>query len=199
MAAAFRILYSPPSASHISHTHLPSPLSSHRLPLSVATGPRKSNLQLFFVKNNPELRALPIIQSESAEEETAEEFKDDEISTTRLLVQNVPWTSTEDDLRPLFQKYGTVVEVEVRSSLTQFLVCFFNRANTIHSHTHQDDLYPTSWLEGEASHQLLIFFLYCFSPFSFQCIIKRGTGDLPLLLWVHLMKPLLLSTVLKTQ
>lgn len=122
MAAAFRILYSPPAATHLSHTHLPSPLSSHRLPLSVATGPWKSNFQLFLLKNNPPLRALPTIQSESAEEETAEELKDDEVSKTRLLVQNVPWTATEDDLRPLFQKYGTVVEVEVGSILTQSLV-----------------------------------------------------------------------------
>ncbi|XP_057773375.1 28 kDa ribonucleoprotein, chloroplastic [Salvia miltiorrhiza] len=98
MAAAFRILYFPPATSH---THLPLP--NHRLLLSVGSRPRKSNLHLFL---NAPLRALPAIQSQI----TAE--SEDEVSTTRLLVQNVPWTSTEDDLRPLFQKYGTVVEIE---------------------------------------------------------------------------------------
>ncbi|XP_058096948.1 RNA-binding protein CP33, chloroplastic isoform X2 [Magnolia sinica] len=31
---------------------------------------------------------------------------------TRLIAQNVPWTSTSDDIRALFEKYGTVVDVE---------------------------------------------------------------------------------------
>lgn len=112
-AAAFRIPYSSPSTSHLSHTHLPlpSPLPNHRLPLSLATRPRNSNHHLFLVKNNPPLRALPTIQSESAQESSPE--LEEEVSKTRLLVQNVPWTATEEDLRPLFQKYGTVVEIEV--------------------------------------------------------------------------------------
>ncbi|KAG6406824.1 hypothetical protein SASPL_134435 [Salvia splendens] len=102
MAAAFRALYFPPSTSH---THLPLP--NHRLLLSVAARPRKSNLHLFL---NAPLRALPSIQSESPKEIAAE--SEEEFSTTRLLVQNVPWTSTADDLRPLFEQYGTVVEIE---------------------------------------------------------------------------------------
>ncbi|XP_058096947.1 28 kDa ribonucleoprotein, chloroplastic isoform X1 [Magnolia sinica] len=32
---------------------------------------------------------------------------------TRLIAQNVPWTSTSDDIRALFEKYGTVVDVEL--------------------------------------------------------------------------------------
>ncbi|XP_060198964.1 28 kDa ribonucleoprotein, chloroplastic [Lycium barbarum] len=38
---------------------------------------------------------------------------EDESSKTRVLAQNAPWTYTPDDLRPLFQKYGTVHDIEV--------------------------------------------------------------------------------------
>lgn len=47
------------------------------------------------------------------EEEDGVEGEEEEVSKTRLLVENVPWTSTADDLRPLFEKYGTVVGIEV--------------------------------------------------------------------------------------
>ncbi|KAH9601960.1 hypothetical protein KSS87_000333 [Heliosperma pusillum] len=40
---------------------------------------------------------------------------EDEIpfSTTRLLAKNVPWSSTADDIRALFQQFGTVVDIEL--------------------------------------------------------------------------------------
>ncbi|KAH6781174.1 RNA-binding family protein [Perilla frutescens var. hirtella] len=112
MAAAFRVVYFPPATSHFSYTHLPvpSPPPNRRLLPSVASRPRKSNLQPFLLKENHPLRALTAIQSESAEGTTAELHE--EASRTRLLVQNVPWTSTVDDLRPLFQNYGNVVDIE---------------------------------------------------------------------------------------
>lgn len=37
----------------------------------------------------------------------------EEFSRTRLLAQNVPWNSTPEDIRSLFEKYGTVLDVEV--------------------------------------------------------------------------------------
>ncbi|XP_022159726.1 31 kDa ribonucleoprotein, chloroplastic [Momordica charantia] len=37
----------------------------------------------------------------------------DEFSRTRLLAQNVPWNSTPEDIRSLFEKYGTVLDVEL--------------------------------------------------------------------------------------
>lgn len=40
----------------------------------------------------------------------------EEFSRTRLLAQNVPWNSTPEDIRSLFEKYGTVLDVEVCSS-----------------------------------------------------------------------------------
>lgn len=41
---------------------------------------------------------------------------EEEFSRTRLLAQNVPWTSTPEDIRSLFEKHGKVLQVEV---------CFF--------------------------------------------------------------------------
>lgn len=37
----------------------------------------------------------------------------EEVSKTRLIAQNVPWSCTPEDIRSLFEKYGTVVDVEV--------------------------------------------------------------------------------------
>lgn len=37
----------------------------------------------------------------------------EQLSTTRLLAQNVPWTSTAEDIRTLFEKHGKVVDIEV--------------------------------------------------------------------------------------
>ncbi|CAO2834304.1 unnamed protein product [Amaranthus hypochondriacus] len=36
-----------------------------------------------------------------------------EFSRTRLIAQNVPWSSTADDIRALFQNHGTVLDVEL--------------------------------------------------------------------------------------
>lgn len=58
-----------------------------------------------------------------------------EFSRTRLIAQNVPWSSTADDIRALFQNHGTVLDVEVFNS-TLFLhfsrffkFCFQNFRN----------------------------------------------------------------------
>ncbi|XP_051118144.1 RNA-binding protein CP31B, chloroplastic [Andrographis paniculata] len=103
--AAFRLVYLPPAASRIARAHhllLPSsPLSNPSI-LSFSSGKRqRSNLQLVLATAQPQAQAS--IESPSEE---------DESSNARVLVQNVPWTSTVDDLRPLFEKYGTVVEIE---------------------------------------------------------------------------------------
>ncbi|GMI64883.1 hypothetical protein like AT4G09040 [Hibiscus trionum] len=37
----------------------------------------------------------------------------EELSKTRLIAQNVPWSCTIEDIRSLFEKYGTVVDVEL--------------------------------------------------------------------------------------
>ncbi|XWS25320.1 hypothetical protein CRYUN_Cryun27aG0059100 [Craigia yunnanensis] len=42
-----------------------------------------------------------------------EEQEEGEFSKTRLIAQNVPWTCTTEDIRSLFEKHGTVVDVEL--------------------------------------------------------------------------------------
>ncbi|KAI7737041.1 hypothetical protein M8C21_029292 [Ambrosia artemisiifolia] len=68
-----------------------------------------NNILLFQTQSaiqSPQLNDI-LISSEQQDEE------EDEGSRTRLLAQNVPWTCTADDIRPLFQKYGTVVDIEI--------------------------------------------------------------------------------------
>ncbi|KAK6940201.1 RNA recognition motif domain [Dillenia turbinata] len=52
-------------------------------------------------------------KDEVDESESGGDAEEEEFSRTRLLAQNVPWTSTADDIRALFQKYGTVIDVEL--------------------------------------------------------------------------------------
>ncbi|CAA0840752.1 RNA-binding (RRM/RBD/RNP motifs) family protein [Striga hermonthica] len=91
------------ASSHTHHHFLPP--NPYLLPLN--TKPRIPRLRLYLVHSQSQAQAQPIVQSE---ENIAEE---DVFSKTRLLVQNVPWTSTGDDIRPLFEKYGTVVDIEL--------------------------------------------------------------------------------------
>ncbi|KAL9255242.1 29 kDa ribonucleoprotein A, chloroplastic-like protein [Drosera capensis] len=37
----------------------------------------------------------------------------EELSDTRVVAYNIPWSSTTADIRPLFEKFGTVVDVEL--------------------------------------------------------------------------------------
>ncbi|KAL0289468.1 UNVERIFIED_CONTAM: Cleavage stimulation factor subunit tau variant [Sesamum calycinum] len=107
--AAFRLVYLPPAAAQFSHNHLflPSAPPNPCL-LCLTTKHRRSNLQLFLAQ--VQVQAQPTIKSDTANENVVEE--EEEVSKTRLLVQNVPWTCTVDDIRPLFENYGTVVDIE---------------------------------------------------------------------------------------
>ncbi|XP_057533484.1 28 kDa ribonucleoprotein, chloroplastic [Amaranthus tricolor] len=51
------------------------------------------------------------ITIENQKSETTQE--EQEFSRTRLIAQNVPWSSTADDIRALFQNHGTVLDVEL--------------------------------------------------------------------------------------
>ncbi|KAH1125100.1 hypothetical protein GYH30_014629 [Glycine max] len=52
--------------------------------------------------------------SSTSEQQTEEPLvSEEEFSRTRLLAQNVPWTSTPEDIRTLFEKHGKVLEVEL--------------------------------------------------------------------------------------
>ncbi|XP_008219352.1 PREDICTED: 28 kDa ribonucleoprotein, chloroplastic [Prunus mume] len=52
-------------------------------------------------------------QEQALDESPVLESEPEEFSDTRLLAQNVPWTCTPEDIRTLFEKYGTVVDVEL--------------------------------------------------------------------------------------
>lgn len=53
------------------------------------------------------------ITDDPSSTETANTEEDEEFCDDRLLAQNVPWNSTAEDIRALFEKYGTVLDVEV--------------------------------------------------------------------------------------
>ncbi|XP_057424884.1 28 kDa ribonucleoprotein, chloroplastic [Lotus japonicus] len=89
------------SSSHnhstkLTFCHIP---FSFRLPCLSITHSTRANTLTF---------ASSTTQQQQTEEATTEEF-----STTRLVAQNVPWTSTPEDVRSLFERYGTVLEVEL--------------------------------------------------------------------------------------
>ncbi|XP_058786320.1 28 kDa ribonucleoprotein, chloroplastic-like [Vicia villosa] len=52
-------------------------------------------------------------QQQQQQTQITDEDNTQELSTTRLLAQNVPWTSTAEDIRTLFEKHGKVVDVEL--------------------------------------------------------------------------------------
>lgn len=50
--------------------------------------------------------------------------EEEEYSKTRVLAQNVPWNSTVEDIRSLFEKHGKVLDVEV-FILHLLYICFW--------------------------------------------------------------------------
>ncbi|XP_073134728.1 28 kDa ribonucleoprotein, chloroplastic [Henckelia pumila] len=104
--AAFGLVYNSPVAPQFFHsTHQFPPLSKPCF-LSLRANPYSSNLRLFFVHVQTQPQTQPL-----AEQNAVEEAEYD-VSNTRLLVQNVPWTCSVDDIRPLFESYGSVVDIE---------------------------------------------------------------------------------------
>lgn len=98
----------------------PSPISISPLPsLSVSS----SKPSFLFLRRNS--RLTPISFSSSAtlavqnpssdtpQQDIKKEEEEEKVSPTRLLASNVPWTSTADDIRALFQNHGTVLDVEL--------------------------------------------------------------------------------------
>lgn len=77
----------------ITHTHTPA---------LIITTKQHSHSTLTFASTSEQQ------QTQVTTEEQTEEF-----STTRLLAQNVPWSSTTEDIRSLFEKYGKVLDVEL--------------------------------------------------------------------------------------
>lgn len=128
--ALFRLLHFhfPSTANLSAHQVLSSPLHKPLQPnpfisrpsLSLKFAIKRINLYQFhaplLTKAQPTTQTSELEETETVEEGEKEEKAEEEegeVSKTRILAQNVPWNSTVDDLRPLFEKYGTVVDVEV--------------------------------------------------------------------------------------
>nr|GMC48257.1 28 kDa ribonucleoprotein, chloroplastic [Ipomoea batatas] len=103
--------FSPPSFSSIYKSARPSSLL---IPPTLSL--RASSLFLPFPLT-PKTPRFHILQATAPLSEAIGRTEDvqsgDEAPGNRVLAQNVPWNSTADDLRPLFEKYGTVVNIEL--------------------------------------------------------------------------------------
>ncbi|CAN8308068.1 unnamed protein product [Cochlearia groenlandica] len=89
---------------------LSSPLLLSRLHLiSVQTKSRNLITYSSATTQDPTIiESSPSSSSSSSSSSTV-----DEISKTRLIAQNVPWTATPEDIRSLFQQFGNVVDIEM--------------------------------------------------------------------------------------
>ncbi|KAJ6681829.1 RNA RECOGNITION MOTIF RRM DOMAIN CONTAINING PROTEIN [Salix koriyanagi] len=71
----------------------------------------KSVMEIDGEKNHP------VVDSSSLDDVNAYQSKagetEEEFSKTRLLASNVPWDCTAEDIRSMFEKFGTVVDVEL--------------------------------------------------------------------------------------
>ncbi|EPS70093.1 hypothetical protein M569_04668, partial [Genlisea aurea] len=110
--AAIRLLYFPPATAPAGDSRFSDANSLFPPP---AWKPCRLSFSLRLQKSSKLQLSTTLLPAESGvdsvtgEENAAEE---DEISRTRLLVQNVPWTCTADDIQPLFENYGSVIEIE---------------------------------------------------------------------------------------
>ncbi|KAF7816994.1 28 kDa ribonucleoprotein, chloroplastic [Senna tora] len=89
------------SNSSINHLSFCLQPSSHFQRLSLVHTPN-------FASASQEQALDSSTSSVSVDSQETEEF-----SRTRLLAQNVPWTSTPEDIRSLFETYGKVLDVEL--------------------------------------------------------------------------------------
>ena len=121
--------------------------SLHNHPNNFTFNTNTNNISLshslcFPIRNNNKFRHFllhfssttqdhPVVDSSSLDDVVTEyqskaEEKEEEFSKTRLFASNVPWNCTAEDIRALFQKFGTVVDVEVGISVSwiYFICCF---------------------------------------------------------------------------
>ncbi|CDP21641.1 unnamed protein product [Coffea canephora] len=89
------------------------PFATHHVPqttsASIRTFPHPFSTQAQPITQNSENAE----KDNQEEEDNDDEREEEEFSKTRILAQNVPWTSTVDGLHPFFEKYGTVVDIEL--------------------------------------------------------------------------------------
>ncbi|KAF3631001.1 putative myosin heavy chain-like isoform X1 [Capsicum annuum] len=118
--ALLRLLCSPslfPSSTHFPPSSSPTFFPPHSTTSiyslhSTTTTTFLSPLRISIKPQTPYLY-ISHCSSSTQTPQTENESQEDESLNTRILAQNTPWAYTADDLRPLFQKYGTVEDIEV--------------------------------------------------------------------------------------
>lgn len=80
-------------------------------------GPQSSHLfPQPFTRLTTRTRCSPAAtETVAAEDEEGAKESVEVYDRRRLYVQNIPWTCTVEDIRALFEKHGTVIDVEVFS------------------------------------------------------------------------------------
>ncbi|KAI9098008.1 hypothetical protein K1719_025779 [Acacia pycnantha] len=104
-----------PSVANLSFC--PSSSSFHFLRLSLAhpSNDRTKEISHFlpiFATTSQE-QAQTSSPSNFSDDSQPDEAQAEESSRTRLLAQNLPWTSTPEDVRSLFERHGRVLDVEL--------------------------------------------------------------------------------------
>ncbi|XP_074272739.1 28 kDa ribonucleoprotein, chloroplastic-like [Silene latifolia] len=121
MAQLHTLFYSPCSSSASTiFTSIPPNFtytSSYSSYSSLSVSSLKPNISLSLHRQFRRVRCSILTVENPSSDNDGVVVVDDEneapSSTTRLLAQNVPWSSTADDMRALFQQFGTVVDVEL--------------------------------------------------------------------------------------
>ncbi|KAK9269871.1 hypothetical protein L1049_025444 [Liquidambar formosana] len=109
-AQSLSSLRKPPQSATLSPPIISLPTSSfspisRTLPIKST---RPTSLSIFPLSSSSSSSATVSVETPVLESETEEEP-----SRTRLIAQNVPWTCTTEDIRALFEKHGTVLDVEL--------------------------------------------------------------------------------------
>ncbi|XP_028792800.1 RNA-binding protein CP29B, chloroplastic [Neltuma alba] len=94
-----------------------SPSSFHFPPLSLTHPSRDKTKEIShflpILATVSQEQALTSSPSNVSDDSQPTETQAEEFSRTRLLAQNLPWTSTPEDVRSLFERHGRVLDVEL--------------------------------------------------------------------------------------
>ena len=101
---------------------------SHSVSIKTKRRLSNSNFVLRFSSSTTQEEAQAQAPSSSSSPNVSTETQvlepeTEEFSRDRLIAQNVPWSCTAEDVRTLFEKHGTVLDVEV---IILFFFSFFN-------------------------------------------------------------------------
>ena len=203
MAVLLRFLHSP-SLTHNFPTEQQqltrTPLSNlstynykHNLSHSVSIKTKRrlsnSNFVLRFSSSTTQEQAQAPSSSSSPNVSTETQVLEpetEEFSRDRLIAQNVPWSCTAEDVRTLFEKHGTVLDVEV-------FILFFSFFNLFWAILFCGFCFLLVFLIWVCG--FFFFFFFWVWRLSSLCITRSKTEVWPLSQWVRLRRPSRLSII----